>query len=191
MMLFSIGVLSTKLKSMNKFAFILSVFALINCSKEESENVTEYSLVAEDRAAALEIHNKARLDVGVNALQWSDDLAADAALWAKNMARKNRMYHSENDQRNGQGENLYMTTATDTESSGRAAAQAWYEEIKDYTYSPIGSGQNNFGAIGHYTQMIWKTSTHVGMALAVSESGATYVVARYSPPGNFVGQTPY
>lgn len=191
MMLFSIGVLSTKLKSMNKFAFILSVFALINCSKEESENATEYSLVAEDKAAALEIHNRARLDVGVSALQWSDDLAADAALWAKNMARKNRMYHSENDQRNGQGENLYMTTATDTERSGRAAAQAWYEEIKDYTYSPIGSGQNNFGAIGHYTQMIWKTSTHVGMALAVSESGATYVVARYSPPGNFVGQTPY
>lgn len=191
MMLFLIGVLSTKLESMNKLVFIFSISALINCSKENSENSTEYTLLAEDKAAALKIHNDARSDVGVGVLQWSDLLAADAALWAKNMAGKNRMYHSENDQRTGQGENLYMTTATDKESSGRAAAQAWYEEIKDYTYSPIGSGQNNFGAIGHYTQMIWKTSTHVGMALAVSESGATYVVARYSPPGNFMGQTPY
>ena len=39
--------------------------------------------------------------------------------------------------------------------------------------------------------MIWKNTTEVGMALAVSKSGATYVVARYSPPGNFVGETPY
>ena len=29
------------------------------------------------------------------------------------------------------------------------------------------------------------------LALAVSESGATYVVARYSPPGNFIGERPY
>lgn len=38
--------------------------------------------------------------------------------------------------------------------------------------------------------MIWSGTTHVGMGLAVSSSGTTYVVARYSPPGNYVGQSP-
>ena len=38
--------------------------------------------------------------------------------------------------------------------------------------------------------MIWGTTTHVGMGLAVSSSGTTYVVARYSPPGNLVGKSP-
>jgi hypothetical protein len=38
--------------------------------------------------------------------------------------------------------------------------------------------------------MIWSGTTHLGMGLAVSPSGTTYVVARYSPPGNCVGQSP-
>jgi hypothetical protein len=38
--------------------------------------------------------------------------------------------------------------------------------------------------------MIWSGTTCVGMGLAVSSSGTTYVVARYSPPGNYVGQSP-
>ena len=38
--------------------------------------------------------------------------------------------------------------------------------------------------------MIRSGTTHVGMGLAISPSGTTYVVARYSPPGNYVGQSP-
>jgi len=38
--------------------------------------------------------------------------------------------------------------------------------------------------------MIWSGTTHMGMGLAISSSGTTYVVARYSPPGNYVGQSP-
>jgi len=38
--------------------------------------------------------------------------------------------------------------------------------------------------------MIWSTTTHVGMALATSRSGSTYVVARYSPPDNCIGKSP-
>ena len=39
--------------------------------------------------------------------------------------------------------------------------------------------------------MIWKNTTEVGMAMAVSSSGKTYVVARYSPAGNYSGEYPY
>lgn len=38
--------------------------------------------------------------------------------------------------------------------------------------------------------MIWSTTTNVGMAVARSQSGATYVVARYTPPGNQIGVAP-
>jgi hypothetical protein len=38
--------------------------------------------------------------------------------------------------------------------------------------------------------MIWSTTTHVGMAVATSSSGTTYVVARYSSPGNHIGESP-
>ena len=38
--------------------------------------------------------------------------------------------------------------------------------------------------------MIWSTTTHMGVALATSSSGTTYVVARYSPAGNVIGQSP-
>jgi len=39
--------------------------------------------------------------------------------------------------------------------------------------------------------MVWKNTTEVGMAMAVSKSGKTFVVARYSPGGNYVGEYPY
>lgn len=38
--------------------------------------------------------------------------------------------------------------------------------------------------------MIWSGTTHLGMGLAISQFGTTYVVARYSPPGNYIGQSP-
>lgn len=38
--------------------------------------------------------------------------------------------------------------------------------------------------------MIWSTTTHVGMGFAVAGSGTTYVVARYAPQGNIVGELP-
>jgi hypothetical protein len=38
--------------------------------------------------------------------------------------------------------------------------------------------------------MIWSTTTLIGMAHAAAASGATYVVARYSLPGNRMGDSP-
>ena len=40
-------------------------------------------------------------------------------------------------------------------------------------------------------QCLWKDTTHVGMGKATTKSGATYIVARYTPPGNMMGQKPY
>jgi hypothetical protein len=40
-------------------------------------------------------------------------------------------------------------------------------------------------------QAVWNTTTKIGIASASDSKGAWYTVARYSPPGNFVGKKPY
>lgn len=179
---------------MEKIIILAISFLSLSCSKDEDENnstVNLYGLSQEDIDEAMLVHNNARSDVGVEDLKWSSSLANDAKVWADKMAKEEEMYHSENDERPGQGENLYYSSGTDSITPARNASGAWYNEIELYTYSTIGSGENDFYAIGHYTAMIWKETTEVGMGMAVSKSGKTYVAARYSPPGNMRGAYPY
>ena len=42
--------------------------------------------------------------------------------------------------------------------------------------------------LGHFTQVVWKSSQRLGIAKAKSSSGWTYVCASYDPPGNYAGQ---
>ena len=42
----------------------------------------------------------------------------------------------------------------------------------------------------HFTQVVWKNTSKFGIAKATAANGNVYVVARYSPPGNFPGQFP-
>jgi hypothetical protein len=42
---------------------------------------------------------------------------------------------------------------------------------------------------GHFTQVVWKGSQKLGVGFAITGDGKTlYVVAQYSPPGNYQGQ---
>src|SRR3546814_16468334 len=43
--------------------------------------------------------------------------------------------------------------------------------------------------VGHYTQIIWHSTTDVGCAIAVSQSDE-YLVCRYTTPGNVYGRDP-
>ena len=40
-------------------------------------------------------------------------------------------------------------------------------------------------------QCIWPTTTKVALAAAKASNGATYIVGRYTPPGNWMGQNAY
>ena len=70
--------------------------------------------------------------------------------------------------------------------SGQEATQGWYDEIKDYNFTrPSGP---HTGVIGHFTQVVWKSSRQLGVGKALSQDGKTCViVANYLPAGNFVG----
>ena len=71
-----------------------------------------------------------------------------------------------------------------------------YNEEKYYDYN-TGSptGYLNGHAVGHFTQIVWKRSTKLGIAKAngkkVNGNFCTYVVARYTPPGNYASKQAY
>ena len=64
-----------------------------------------------------------------------------------------------------------------------------YEEACKPGYS-FGSEQSS-GGTGHFTQVVWKGSTELGIGKANAEKNGmycTYVVGRYQKAGNFIGK---
>jgi hypothetical protein len=131
----------------------------------------------------LSIHNRERALVGVPALVWSDQLAAGAQTWADHLATINEMVHSTD---MSYGENLAgKRTGGDTVPT---MVESWVAEKKDYHGETIDS--TNYLVFGHYTQMVWQNTREVGCGMATG-SVNDFLVCRYSPPGNSVGQLPY
>ena len=56
----------------------------------------------------------------------------------------------------------------------------WYSEESDFDYD---TGETKGGVIRHFTQVVWKATTEVGMATATS-ADKWFTVARYKPRGN-------
>lgn len=79
---------------------------------------------------------------------------------------------------------MYFLFNVGYELTGAGATKMWYDEIKDYNFKNPG----NFGGTGHFTQVVWAGSLEMGVAKAGDGTGPQYVVARYSPPGNVMGQ---
>lgn len=68
---------------------------------------------------------------------------------------------------------------------GNAATDYWYDEINVYDFSQGGFSS----ATGHFTQLVWKDSRKLGAGVAFnSDRTKHYVVARYTPSGNYRGQ---
>ena len=70
------------------------------------------------------------------------------------------------------------------------AIDSWANEKAYYDYA---NNTGNGHTVGHYTQVVWKNTTKVGCGKAkvTTEYGGTFVVCRYTSPGNFNGQKPY
>jgi hypothetical protein len=63
--------------------------------------------------------------------------------------------------------------------------EMWYDEVQQYDFNNPGFSM----ATGHFTQLVWKASTRLGIGYA-SEGGYTVVVGLYNPAGNVKGQFP-
>ena len=151
----------------------------------------ERGQVAFERAM-VDGHNAARAAAGVPPIRWDAKLAADAQIWADHLADTGRFEHSRwprGTDPAGEGENLWMGTRGYFRYAEMVGS--WVDERRYFTdgVMPNLSTTGNWGDVGHYTQVIWRTTTRVGCALS-SNAANDYLVCRYSPPGNVMGQRP-
>lgn len=136
-------------------------------------------------------HNRERIALGVPALTWSDQLAADAQAWADELGHSGRFEHSPDQPgEEVQGENLWAGTRGFYPPESMVGL--WLAEKKNFRPGtfPDNSRTGRVEDVSHYTQLAWRDSGAVGCALS---SGRTedVLVCRYSRPGNMVGQRPY
>ena len=150
-----------------------------------------------DTTTALTKHNSYRSIHHSPNMSLSNSLNSTAGQWAEHLAASGTLQHSSPSQRNGAGENLYVsyTTASSIPADNLAeqAVTSWYDEVKDYNYANPGFSANT----GHFTQVVWNSSTQLGCGAAQgtasiggTQYNAFYVVCHYAPAGNVQGQFP-
>ena len=125
--------------------------------------------------SVLSAHNALRAKHGVPPLSWSDSLAKEAQGWSdKCVFEHSNMSH---------GENLAQGS-----TGGYSPAEYvndWYSEISSYDFTTGDSTDGN--AVGHFTQVVWKSTTKVGCGFSTCGDN-DLLVCNYSPAGNFAGQ---
>jgi uncharacterized protein YkwD len=150
-----------------------------NASTSQQSNNTDFV------NTILKIHNHERALVGVPPLAWSDKLAADAKTEAEYLVTVGKLTHEGCSSCNGSGNLAQGGTGSSTEQ----LMQGWVDEKAKWHSGTILT-EANWYPTGHYTQMVWKTTTHIGCATA-SGGGSVYLSCHYSPPGNYMGESPY
>jgi pathogenesis-related protein 1 len=151
-----------------------------------------------NKAEMVNAHNKWRSEVGVPNVVWSDTVANVAQHWANQLKSEGcTMRHSSRTQRQGYGENLYWASALRWSNglrevqnvSSKKAVDSWGSEKADYNYS---NNSCNSGAVcGHYTQVVWNTTTKIGCGMAICNDKTQIWVCNYDPTGNYIGVKPY
>jgi len=133
----------------------------------------------------LAAHNKMRAAVGVPPLQWSDNLASSAHPVAARCASLGRLEHSGRG-----GENLHWGTQGE---HVQHMVESWGSEIRFFVngrFPNIATHGRTWHDVGHYSQCVWRHTTHVGGAVVVN-NGRVYLCCHYEPKGNFQGEQVY
>jgi len=138
----------------------------------------------------LKATNYFRCRHGQPLLVWDSAVSSNAQEWADTCASQaGNPAHTRPD-----GSNSYALTPSSGENvaaghqSPEAAVEAWYDEITDPGYTPGGGFQSG---TGHYTALIWKSTTKLGCGQSACASGspAPVHVCHYADsPGNMGGQ---
>ena len=136
------------------------------------------------RRCILAAHNVERARAGRPSLVWDNTLVAGPAAYARQMPFTGCSRHSNRRARPGTSENLWMGP----HGSYPVAAMvgSWVSERRSFHRecpSQRLPDRSIWSVVGHYTQMIWPTTTRVGCAIA-STGQTDYLVCRYTNAGN-------
>ena len=172
----------------------LAVVALGGCGGQQDTNgATSRS---DDFASdVLRAHNEIRAAVTAPAnypgtwaplppLAWSDAVAASAQTWANHL-RDTASCNVALDESDGYGESIAGGTIGFKVTDVLAR---WAAEMNAYVYSPAYAFDST---TGHYTQVVWRSTTELGCGWAQCATGYVVYVCRYHPAGNVIGSQPY
>ncbi|KAF5749444.1 pathogenesis-related protein PR-1-like [Tripterygium wilfordii] len=128
--------------------------------------------------------NAARAVLGMPPLVWDKELASYAQSYANERRFNCDLKHS-----NGRyGENIFWGSGDDWTPA--QAVMSWVSERRWYDYwsnSCVGDQD-----CGHYTQIVWRSTSRVGCARVVCFEGkGVFMTCNYDPPGNYIGEKPY
>jgi hypothetical protein len=166
------------------FVIFLLSFVLNGYSQNTKSIYKDPSFIS----AILQQHNTYRSALQLPDLAWSAQLASDAMAWALHLASIDKGQHDAS-VRGKEGENLWWGTA-DAFSYPDMVAM-WGNEKSVFKYGVFPDVNTSKSAmVGHYTQIVWKSTTSVGCALA-SNGKTDFLVCRYAVPGNVIGEKPY
>ncbi|MEU5883461.1 CAP family protein [Spirillospora sp. NPDC047279] len=119
-------------------------------------------------------------------LVMDSDLSKYAMERAASRSQSEMLNAGHADLRDGTGENIYWGGSSGSPLPGADAVKSWYSEISDYDFSDPKFTPD----AGHFTQLVWKGSTKVGIG-RVSGQGPkyyeTYIVFVFEAPGNMEG----
>ncbi|GIM12019.1 hypothetical protein Vretimale_15482 [Volvox reticuliferus] len=152
---------------------------------------------------ALEIlnrHNFFRARHQAPPLEWDDELAAASTSYAQLLASQGcPLRHTYNV---NYGENLFaLTVYPKPDMSCTPAVISWYREVDDYDFdAPLPLSANWPKGIGHFTQVVWKSTSLLGCGVGVADmqvplgpqltltGGCKIVVCRYKVSGNIANE---
>lgn len=136
----------------------------------------------------LAAQNRERAVVAVPPLAWDDRLAKGAAVWAKHLSRTGRFEHSP-DQPGAElhGENIWGGTPGYYQPENMIALWASEKKVFRPGTFPNNSRTRRVEDVSHYTQLIWRRTSHVGCAVSAAGS-EEILVCRYRTAGNVIGE---
>ncbi|XP_047739148.1 uncharacterized protein LOC108672202 [Hyalella azteca] len=128
-------------------------------------------------------------------LVWDDELAALAQRHADQCSSQHDCNHCRALDRFAVGQNLHQSDSTGggKEADWTKVITSWYEEVRDFDNTFIDPFTFTHST-GHYTQMVWATTTHVGCGYRYFQDGSRHkklYTCNYGPAGNIIANPMY
>ncbi|XP_059637724.1 pathogenesis-related protein 1C-like [Cornus florida] len=163
-------------KSQTIFAFIVLSHLFVIAISDHVDPEAE-------KKEFLDLHNQVRQHAGEDPLTWDEQLETYARNYAEKRKGDCNMVHS-----NGPfGENLFWGGGNQWTAGD--AVKMWVREHRFYNK---GTNQCQPGKMcGHYTQIVWRDTEHLGCARVQCDNGDTFTTCNYGPPGNYPGEIPF
>ena len=139
-------------------------------------------------------HNVHRANHSAPEIQWSDDLAATANTIASSCV------YAHNTATNGGGYGQNIAAGTPPDQVSAVITNLFYNGEVNWYDSLYGEAQpdmTNFEHWGHFSQIVWKDTSHVGCATkhcpgglgnVGSDVAPYFTVCNYKSPGNFADE---